>query len=186
MTATGRRIIRPASRKLAFDIGVFSFRELEHYPVGRHEALVLVIDEERWPSRVPDGFSRELRLRISPGDLRDRTPATYESLFLQGRYALNFARLHGPSCNRLAISSPEGEVRGPGLAAGLLSALDFPLRQVTELATAYPKLSTTVRDSVLEAAGKLPPTPLEKAAHSPLTKAALLLLAKLTEGRFHS
>lgn len=177
---------RPTRHKLQFDMDVFSYRELDHYPVGSHEGLVVVVDEERWPSRVPDGFSRELRLRISPGDLQDRTPESHESLLLQARYALNFARLHGPSCTRIAVSSPEGEVRGPGLAAGLIAALDFPLRRVTELATTYPKLSTTVRDAVLEAAGKLPATKLEKAAHSPLTKAALLLLARLTEGRFHS
>lgn len=175
---------RSRSKKLRFGLEVFSYRELEHYPVGSDEALVVVVDQERWPSRVPEGFSRELRVRVSPGDLRERTPESHESLLLQARYALNFVRLHGPSCSRIAIASPEGEVRGPGLAAGLLAALDFPVRRVTEFATSYPSLSTTLRDSVLEAAGKLPPTRLEKAAHSPLTKAALLLLAKLTEGRF--
>ncbi|MGH7542005.1 MAG: hypothetical protein ACRELC_13505 [Gemmatimonadota bacterium] len=169
-----------------FDMEVFSYRELEHYPVGSHEALLLIVDYVRWPSHVPEEFAHHLRLRIPPSELAEAMLEDYESLLRHARYALNFVRLHGASCQRFAVASPDGEVRGPALAVGLMGALDFPFTRVDEIARTYPRLSRTLRDRVLEAAGKLPPTRLEQAAHSPLTKAALLLLAKLTEGRFHS
>lgn len=167
-------------------VEVFSYRELEHYAVGIHEGLLLIVDEERWPGRLPDGFQRLLRLRISLTDIVQPSLLEHEALLRHAQYALNFARLHGPSLDRIAVGSPEGEVRAPGLALGLITALELPSARGRELAERYPRLSTTLRDRVLEAAGMLPPTPLEKAAHSPLTKAALLLLARFTEGRFHS
>ncbi len=168
-----------------FDLEVFSYRELELYPVGANEALVLVVDNERWPSRVPDAFVRHLRLRFPFDELVDGSFDAHQSLLRNAHFALDFARLHGPSVERIAVASPDGEVRGPGLAMGLQVALEFPSQRIHAMAQAYPRLSRTLRDHVLQAAGKLPPTRLEKAAHSPLTKAALLLLAKITEGRFH-
>jgi len=169
-----------------FEMNVFSYRELEAYPVGSNEALIVVVDNERWPTRVPEEFVRRLRLRIPHADLLDGSYEAHESLLRQAGYALNFVRLHVGTIQRIAVASPDGEVRGPGLALGLIVALDFTSDRVLDLAQTYPRLSRTLRDHVLRAAGMLPATRLEKAAHSPLTKAALFLLAKVTEGRFHS
>lgn len=176
MTPTRRR----------FDMTVLSYRELELYPVGLNEALVLIVDRERWPSRVPEEFVRQVRLRVPLSELGEGTFDAHQSLLRTCRYALNFVRLHGPSVKRFAVVSPDGEIRAPGLALGLMTCMEFPMSQVHALADQYPRLSRSLRDHVLEAAGRLPPTRLAKAAHSPLTKAALLLLAKITEGRFHS
>lgn len=174
------------ARRQKFDLEVFSYRELEQYPVGPSDALVLIVDHERWPSQVSEDFVRHIRLRIPPSELAEGTFEAHQSLLRTARYALNFAQLHGPTIERIAVASPDGEVRGPGLALGLTIATDGPSERIATLSQTYPNLSRTVRDRVLEAAGKLPPSRLEKAAHSPLTKAALLMLAKITEGRFHS
>jgi len=175
-----------ARRRGRFDMEVFSYRELELYPVGASEALILIVDHERWPSQVPDEFVRHLRLRIPHTEIAEGSFEAHQSLLRTARYALNFARLHGPTIERIAVASPDGEARGPGLALGLSIALELPSDRAGTLAQTYPNLSRTVRDHVLQAAGKLPPSRLEQAAQSPLTKAALLLLAKVTEGRFHS
>lgn len=174
------------ARRQKFDLEVFSYRELEQYPVGPSDALVLIVDHERWPSHVSEEFVRHIRLRIPPSELTEGSFEANQSLLRTARYALNFVQLHGPTIERIAVASPDGEVRGPGLALGLTIATDGPSGRITTLSQTYPNLSRTVRDRVLEAAGKLPPSRLEKAAHSPLTKAALLMLAKITEGRFHS
>lgn len=169
-----------------FDMEVFSYRELELYPVGPSDALVLIVDHERWPSHVSDDFVRHIRLRIPHSELTQGSFEAHQSLLRTARYALNFVRLHRPTIERVAVASPDGEVRGPGLALGLTMATGDPSERAQTLTQTYPNLSRTLRDRVLEAAGKLPPSRLEKAAHSPLAKAALLMLAKITEGRFHS
>lgn len=173
-------------RRKRFDLEVFSYRELEQYPVGRSDALVLIVDHERWPTHVSEDFVRHIRLRIPHAELTEGSFEAHQSLLRTARYALNFVRLHGSTIERIAVASPDGEVRAPGLALGLTVATDGPSDRVETLTQTYPNLSRTLRDRVLEAAGRLPPSRLEKAAHSPLTKAALLLLAKVTEGRFHS
>jgi len=169
-----------------FDMEVFSYRELEQYPVGASDALVLIVDHERWPSHVPDEFVRHIRLRVPHSELTQGSFEAHQSLLRNARYALNFVQLHCHTIERVAVASPDGEVRGPGLALGLTIATNGSLNRAQTLMQTYPNLSRALRDRVLEAAGKLPPSRLEKAAHSPLTKAALLMLAKITEGRFHS
>lgn len=172
--------------RIPFAVEILSYRELDYYLAADHEALILIQDPDRFPTRVPRTFERQLRLRIPLEDLGERTLDTWRRLKPQAVYAIGFARRHGAGCRRMAICSPDGEIRAPGLAAGLMGALDFPTWHKEDFARLHPRLSTTLRDRVLEAAGKLPPSTLEKAASSPLTKAALLLLARFTEGRLSS
>ncbi len=168
-----------------FEIEILSYEELEYYAVREHDGLILILDPLRWPRDVASSFERRLRLRISIDDLRDRTLESHTTLLRQATFALNFARLHGETCGRIAICSPDGAVRAPGIAAGLIQTLDFPTSTVWEFRRIYRKASYVLRDCVLEAGGLLPPTTLEKAASSPLTKAAMLVLAKMSLGRFH-
>ena len=168
-----------------FEIEILSYEELEYFAVREHDGLILVLDPLRWPTQVAGSFERRLRIRVSLEDIRRRTVESHAFLLRQASFALNFARLHGEACGRIAICSPDGEVRGPGIAAGLIAALDFPTSSVWDFRRVYRKASYAMRDCVLEAAGKLPPTTLEKAATSPLTKAAMLVLAKMSLGRFH-
>lgn len=168
-----------------FEIEILSYEELDYFAVGEHDGLILILDPQRWPREVPGTFERRLRIRISLQDIRNRTVESHAFLLRQASFALNFARLHGETCGRIAICSPDGQVRGPGIAAGLISTLDFPTSTVWDFRRDYRNASSTLHDCVLEAAGKLPPTTLEKAATSPLTKAAMLVLAKMSLGRFH-
>ncbi len=168
-----------------FEIEILSYEELEYFIVREHDGLILILDPLRWPRDLAGPFERRLRIRIPPDYLANRTVESHARLLRQASFALNFARLHGETCGRIAICSPDGEVRGPGIAAGLISALDFPTSTVWEFRRFHRKASMTLRDCVLEAAGRLPPTTLEKAATSPLTKAAMLVLAKMSLGRFH-
>ena len=172
-------------RRNPFEIEILSYSELDYFAAHDHDGLILILDPERWPAHVPSSFERRLRIRIPLSDVLSKSLDSHEYLLRQSSFALNFARLHGEACGRIAICSPDGEVRGPGIAAGLLSALDFTTSTLWEFQRYYRKGSVTLRDCVLEAAGKLPPTSLEKAAASPLTKAALLVLAKMSLGRFH-
>lgn len=182
---SARRVDRVDRRRNPFEIEILSFEELDYFAVREHDGLILILDPRRWPREVPDSFERQLRIRISPEDIRNRTTESHAFLLRQAFFALNFARLHGESCGRIAICSPDGESRGPGVALGLIAALDFPTSTTWEFRRIHRKASSTLRDCVLEAAGKLPPTTLEKAATSPLTKAAMLVLAKMSLGRFH-
>ena len=172
-------------RRDPFESEILSYSELDYFATRDHDGLILILDPERWPAHVPGSFERRLRIRIPLSDLPSRSADSHEYLLSQALYALNFARLHGEACGRIAICSPDGEVRAPGIALGLLASLDFSTSSVWEFRQTYRQASVTLRDCVLEAAGKLPPTSLEKAAASPLTKAAMLVLAKMSLGRFH-
>ncbi len=172
-------------RRNPFEIEILSYSELDYFAARDHDGLILILDPERWPSHEPTSFERRLRIRIPLSDLPWKSADSHAYLLGQASFALNFARLHGETCGRIAICSPDGEVRAPGVALGLLAALDFTTSKVWEFKQSYRKASVSLRDCVLEAAGKLPPTSLEKAAASPLTKAAMLVLAKMSLGRFH-
>lgn len=171
----------PRSRRIRFDIDLLSYPELGYYLIGPASGLLLVVDRDRRPSELPSGFERMLRIRVAPQDLGDTSAQAREARLRCARFALGFAHRHGSNLERLAICSPDMRVRGPALAAGLLQALDFPAARVHALERRHPDMSISLRRAVLEAAGKVPASTVEKASMSPIAKAAMLLIAKITD-----
>ena len=171
----------PHGRRIRFDVDLLSYPELAYYIVGPACGLLLVVDRERRPSELPGGFERMLRLRVEPTDLGEPTTEAHEARIRTARFALGFARRHGGNLERLAICSPDMRVRGPALASGLLQALNFPPARVRDLEHRHPDMSISLRRAMLEVSGKVPATKVEQASMSPIAKAAMLLIAKITD-----
>ncbi len=154
-----------------------AFDALPYFMADEADAFLVVLDPQGRAPELPSRGLQALRLRFhapegGPSSYRERFRPFDES---HAGFALAFLARAGPACHRFVVCSPEGEVRGPGMALGLADLLRLPPDRVRALERRYPRHSAAVRETVWKVAH--PPKPL---ATRPEVKAASGILAFLS------
>ncbi len=164
-------------RRGRLEVEVVDFHSLPYLMAGEEDAFLLVLD--------PGGSAPELPVRHPPSlRLRFHAPEGHEYVAehaLQpfgashADHVLRFLRRIRRTSRRIFVGSPDGEVRGPGLALGLADLLRLPPGRVAALEAWYRWHSRAVRRILWETAH--PPQPV---AARPEVKAASGILAFLS------
>lgn len=159
------------------EVEVVDFHSLPYLMTDEEDAFLLVLN--------PGGTAPELPVRRPPAlRLRFHAPEGHEYVAehdlrpfdsAQAEHVLRFVRRIRGTSRRIFVGSPDGEVRGPGLALGVADILRLPAERIAALESWYRWHSRAVRRAVWEAAH--PPQPV---AARPEVKAASGLLAFLS------
>lgn len=166
-------IRRPSIR----DVEVVARHSLPYLMASKDDAFLVVLDPGGRSPELPRRTSLSLRLRFHPPEGQEYV-AAHELQPFDRRHAehvLRFLARIRHCCTRIVVCSPDGEVRGPGLALGLADILRLPAARVTALEEWYRWHSRAVRHILWQTA--YPPQPV---ASRPEVKAASGILAFLS------
>lgn len=162
------------------DVDVVDFPSLPYLMASpKEDAFLVVLDPGGTLPALPVERPASLRLRFHAPEDHFRRPGAPLQPF--GRehadHVLRFMRRVRPQTVRIIVCSPEGQVRGPGLALGLADLMRLPKERIEALELEYRRTySRSVRRRLWQAAH--PPQPV---AASPAVKAASAVLVFLTK-----
>lgn len=166
------------------DVDAVSFAELPYLMASpREDAFLMVLDPGGRPPALPVEGAPVLRLRFHAPEDAFRLPDAPLRPFgpQHADHALRFLRKVRPACVRIVVCSPEGRMRGPGLALGLADVMRLRRERVEALELEYRRTySRGVRRTLWQTAH--PPRPV---AASPTVRAASAVLVFLTKHLSH-
>lgn len=164
-------------RRPRLEIEVVDFHSLPYLLADEDDAFLLVLDPGAGAPELPVRRPPSLRLRFHAPEghayVRERDLEPFDRS--HASHVLRFLRRVRRTSRRVVVGSPDGEVRGPGLALGLADILRLPRERVAALEGWYRWHSRAVRQVLWDTAH--PPQPV---AARPEVKAASGILAFLS------
>lgn len=164
---------RPSIR----DVEVVARHSLPYLLASPDDAFLVVLDPGGRAPELPVRTSLSLRLRFHASEGQEYVPPHALAPFdrRHAEHVLRFLTRVRRCCTRIVVCSPDGEIRGPGLALGVADILRLPVARITALEEWYRWHSRAVRRILWQTA--YPPQPV---ATRPEVKAASGILAFLS------